>query len=211
MSTLRLLPHRLAKLLIALAFGLVILAPASANAAGGSDTVRGFYDVLLSTMKEGPKLGAKGRYAKLEPAIRRAFDVSYMARMTVGPAWAKLNETQQQEMTQAFARFITAQYARNFDSYSGEKLNVQGEQDSSFGHVIQSQIVPPAGDPVQINYLVRQNGDTWQIADIYLAGTISELSVRRSEFSSVLRRDGIDGLIRMLNSKAETLVASAQS
>jgi phospholipid transport system substrate-binding protein len=211
MSGIRTLRGHFVKVTMALAFALVVAGTTAAHAAPNPrDTVRGFYDVLLSTMKDGPALGAKGRYEKLAPAIRQAFDISYMARMTVGPGWAKLSEEQQQKMTQAFGRFITSQYATNFDSYSGEKLNVQGEQNSNFGRLVQSQIVPKGSEPVQINYLLRQNGDDWQIADVYLSGTISELSVRRSEFSSILRRDGIDGLIRMLNSKADTLVASAQ-
>ncbi len=202
---------RLRKVLAALALGLAVLGWSPAHAADASDTVRGFYDALLNTMKDGPKLGAKGRFEKLEPVIKQSFDIQYMARMTVGPSWTKLNDTQQQQMMAAFARFIAAQYADNFDSYSGEKLRVEKETDSSFGRVVESQIVPPKGDAVQINYLVRQEGNRWQIADVYLAGTISELSVRRSEFGAVLRRDGIDGLIRMLNTKADTLVASAQS
>jgi phospholipid transport system substrate-binding protein len=60
---------------------------------------------------------------------------------------------------------------------------------------------------VNINYLVRQNGGTWQIADVYLDGTISELATRRSEFASILRTQGINGLIAMLNNKAAVLAA----
>jgi len=56
---------------------------------------------------------------------------------------------------------------------------------------------------------VRQNGGSWQIADVYLNGTISELATRRSEFASILRTRGINGLIAMLNTKADALSARA--
>ena len=50
---------------------------------------------------------------------------------------------------------------------------------------------------------------TWQIADVYLNGTISELATRRSEFAAILRTRGINGLIAMLNTKADALSARA--
>ena len=49
---------------------------------------------------------------------------------------------------------------------------------------------------------MRQEGGSWQIADIYVDGTISEVATRRSEFAAILRNQGIDGLIEALNRKA---------
>ena len=51
-----------------------------------------------------------------------------------------------------------------------------------------------------------QNGGVWQIADVYLNGTISELATRRAEFAGILRSQGINGLIGTLNAKADQLV-----
>ena len=189
----------------ALCLGLIAVAP-QARAAGG-DTVRGFYDTLLANMRSGPSLGAHGRYARIEPVIRRAFDIPFMTRLAVGPEWANLSEAQRQQVSQAFERYVAAVYAERFDSYSGEKLQVTGEQASAGGTII--QIIKSSGEPVNINYLMRQNGGGWQIADVYLNGTISELATRRSEFASILRTRGIDGLIAMLNTKANTLSARA--
>jgi phospholipid transport system substrate-binding protein len=45
----------------------------------------------------------------------------------------------------------------------------------------------------------------WQIRDIYLSGAISELATHRSEFATILRTNGIDGLIDSLNKKAADL------
>jgi len=187
--------------------------PRSALALGasGGDTVRSLYDTLLTTMRNGPALGPRGRYAQIEPMIRRVFDIPFMTRLAVGPEWASLNETQRQQVSQAFQRYITAIYAERFDSYSGERLQVIGEQPSTGGTIITSQIVKSNGEPVNINYLVRQNGGIWQIADVYLDGTISELATRRSEFAAILRAQGINGLIETLNAKANTLAAARAS
>ena len=84
-----------------------------------------------------------------------------------------------------------------------------GEQPSPGGTLITTEIVKSNGEPVRLNYLMRQNGGLWRIADVYLNGTISELATRRSEFGSILRAQGIDGLIAMLNTKADILAARA--
>jgi phospholipid transport system substrate-binding protein len=86
---------------------------------------------------------------------------------------------------------------------------VTGERSSPGGTIITSQIVKSNGEPVNVNYLMRNNGGTWQIADVYLDGTISELATRRSEFASILRTGGINGLIQALNTKANALSARA--
>lgn len=173
----------------------------------GADTVRSFYSTLLDTMRNGRQLGAQGRYAKLAPAIAQSFDIPLMTRLAVGPDWNTLNAAQQAQVIQAFERYIAAVYAERFDSYAGEQLKVIGEQASPAGTVITSQIVKSNGEPVNINYLMRQNGGSWQIADVYLNGTISELATRRSEFSGILRSQGINGLITALNSKAAALAS----
>jgi len=188
--------------------GLAFAAPAAmATTAGGADTVRAFYSTLMETMRNGAQLGAQGRYAQLAPAIARNFDIPFMTRLAVGPEWNTLTSAQQGQVTQAFERYVAAVYAERFHKYSGEQLTVTGEQASPSGTVILSQIVPSDGDAVHINYLMRQNGSAWQIADVYLNGTISELATRRSEFSGILKTQGINGLIQALNNKAAALAS----
>ena len=173
----------------------------------GAETVRAFYSTLLDTMRNGPQLGAQGRYAKLAPAIARSFDIPLMTRLAVGPDWNSLSPAQQAQVTQAFEHYIAAVYAERFDNYSGEQLKITGEEASPAGTVILSQIVKSNGEPVHINYLMRQNDGSWQIADVYLNGTISELATRRSEFGSILKTQGINGLIQALNNKAAALAS----
>jgi phospholipid transport system substrate-binding protein len=181
---------------------------ARATTGGATEPIKQFYDVLLSNMQNGAILGPKGRYDRLEPVIQRDFDLSYMTRVAVGPSWSSLSDSERQQVTTAFGRYIAATYAERFDSYAGQKLQVTGEQPRPAGVIVDSQIVKATGAPVTIRYLMRQDGDAWRIADIYLSGTISEVAVHRSEFSSIIDRQGVPGLITMLNQKADMLVAS---
>jgi phospholipid transport system substrate-binding protein len=182
----------------------VFAAPAS-----GSDTVQGLYDTLLATMKNGRALGQSGRFVQLEPVIRRTFDVAAMARLSVGSSWATMSESQRQQVTESFGRYISAIYADRFDSYSGQKLQVTDEQPTAAGTMVHSQIVKANGEPVKVDYLMRRNGDAWLISDVYLDGAISEVATRRSEFAAILKNDGIDGLIAALNRKADMLTGTS--
>src|SRR5438445_8120704 len=176
--------------------------------ASGGDTVQGLYDALLSTMKNARTLGQSGRFTQLEPVIRRTFDIPAMARLSVGSSWASLSEARRQQVTESFGRYISAIYADRFDSYAGQKLQVTGEQPAAAGAILKSQIIKANGEPVNVDYMMRRNGDTWLISDIYLDGAISEVATRRSEFGAIVKSQGIDGLVAALNRKADILTAT---
>lgn len=176
-----------------------------------TQAVHAFYDVLLATMHEGPKLGAKGRYERLAPVIDRTFDLAFMTRTAVGPQWLKFSPSEREGMTAAFRRYVVATYADNFDDYSGEKLEVAGEREYGTGRVVTTRIVKSDGTPVTISYLMNDDGTGWRIRDVYLDGQISELAVRRSQFVSILSANGTNGLIAMLNQKADTLAPNTGS
>ena len=197
---------------IAFAGGLVLglySDPLHAASSSGGDTVQGLYDALLSTMKSGKALGQSGRFTQLEPVIRRSFDIASMARLSVGPTWATLTEAQRQQLSESFGHYMSALYADRFDSYAGQKLEVTGEQPAAAGVMVKSQIIKANGDPVKVDYLMRRNGDSWLISDIYLDGAISEVATRRSEFAAILKTGGIGGLIAALNRKIEVLAMNA--
>jgi len=194
---------------LAAGFGLAMLSyPVHAAPTSGGDTVQGLYDVLLGTMKNGRILGQSGRFTQLEPVIRRTFDIPSMTRLSVGASWASLSEAQRQQVTESFGRYISAIYADRFDSYAGQKLQVTGEQPNPAGVMVRSQIVKANGEPVNVDYMMRRNGDGWLISDIYLDSAISEVATRRSEFAAILRADGVDGLIAALNRKADMLTGT---
>jgi phospholipid transport system substrate-binding protein len=145
---------------------------------------------------------------QLEPVIRRSFDIASMARLSVGPSWTGLTDAQRQQMTESYGRYISAIYADRFDSYSGQKLEVTGEQPAPAGVMVKSQIIKANGEAVKVDYMMRRYDDSWLISDIYLDSAISEVATRRSEFAAILKKDGIDGLIAALNRKADILTAT---
>ena len=200
-----------ASICLALGFAIGLPAQQAAVASGPQDVAQGFYRVLLNTMRDGRSLGQSGRYARLVPIVNRTFDLAFMARLAVGSSWATLAPAQQQRLTEAFGSYVSATYADRFDTYSGEQLEVTGEQPYGSDVMVHTKIVKSNGETLILNYLMRQNRGDWQISDVYLDGTISQLAVHRSEFNSILRREGVDGLVMALNRKVDLLRSAARS
>ena len=170
-------------------------------------TAGDFYAVLLSAMKQGPQLGFEGRRRLLDSEIRRDFNLPLMTRIVVGLTWRNLPAAPQQALVAAFSDFTVANYASEFKDFGGERFVVEpGATPLPSGDVIvHTKLLTSDGKAVQLDYLMRAAADRWQIIDVYLTGTISELAARRSEFSTVLREGGADALVKLLRDKTARL------
>ncbi len=186
-------------------------APIPATAAPADDAravVERFHDALIAVMRNGPRLGFDGRFAELAPAIRAAFNLPAMTRIATGRSWRRLADADRTALVERFSTFSIASYARNFKSYSDQRFETDGVRTAPGGRlIIDTRLVQPHGDTVALDYLLQSFGDRWYVIDVFLNGTISELAARRSEFSSVLQRDGLDALIVLIDDKIATLRA----
>ena len=182
---------------------------ADADAAPAA-VIQRFYEVLLAVMKDAKQLSFDQRYQRLEPTVTQTYDLPLMSRLAVGPGWAQLTPAQQQNLTEAFARYTIAEYANQFDGYSGERFEVDpAPADSANGPIVKSSLIKSNGEKVALNYLMRQGGNgAWQIIDVYLSGTISQLATRRAEFTSVLQQGGGDALLKLLAQRIAALRTS---
>ncbi|MBI3419774.1 MAG: ABC transporter substrate-binding protein [Proteobacteria bacterium] len=101
--------------------------PAGAGSAA-TQVVRQFYDQLTETMKQGDRLGFSGRYAKLQTAMERSFNLDEMMRTAAGPSWTEATPQQQKQLASAFHTFSISNYANRFPRYGGEQFEVSGER-----------------------------------------------------------------------------------
>jgi phospholipid transport system substrate-binding protein len=193
-------------LLLALT-GLLIgyVSPAQAQTDPAAATVQNFYDVLIASMKAGGT--AKSRYEKLKPAVEQAYDLTGSAAASVGPAWSGFSPADQKAVTDAFGRYTIANYARNFDSYGGEKFTVDPAViQRGDDKLVKSSLKPGSGDAIPFNYRMHQVDGSWKIIDVYLNGTISQLAQKRSDFAKTLSTDGPQGLAKRLNALADQML-----
>lgn len=163
---------------------------------------------LISVMKEAKTLGYPGRYQRLEPVLASHFDTPWMAEKSIGREWSKLSEADRERLVEAFRRFTTANYAGRFDGYGGERFETLRDEPSlQSTMLVYTRLLESNGEVTELNYRLRQSGSSWRIIDVYLNGTVSELALRRSEYSSIIKRDGLEALIKALEGKISKLEA----
>jgi phospholipid transport system substrate-binding protein len=181
--------------------------PAGAQGDPAVTSVQNFYDALTASMKAGGT--AKSRYDKLKPAVEQDFDLTGMTALSVGPTWSSIPAGDQKALTDAFERMTIANYARNFDSYHGEKFTVDpGVTQRGPDKFVKSTLTPSGAEAIAFNYRLHQAGDNWKIVDVYLAGNISQLAQKRADFSGTLESSGPQGLAKKINALADQQLGS---
>jgi len=172
-------------------------------------TVNSLHEALLGVMKEADTLGYEGRFERLYPLLPQLFDLPFMAQKSIGRYWKSTSEEERARLLETFKRFTTANYAGNFDDYTGQVFETLGTEESTHGTMlVRSHLVNPDGETIQLNYRMRLVDGHWKIIDIYLNGTVSELALRRSEYSSLIEREGFDALLAALDDKVANLSVS---
>ncbi len=174
------------------------------NEATARQVVENFQAELIAVMKNGKQLGYAGRYDKLYKPVSNSHDLTKIARIVVGKEWEKLSEAQQQKLVEVFNRFSVASYAHNFKDYSGESFVFDSEEETARGgFVVHSRLLIPDDKPVKFDYMLKEKGNSWRIINI-IANGVSDLALKRSEYTSILQREGFDALIAKINEKIDT-------
>jgi phospholipid transport system substrate-binding protein len=180
--------------------------PVQAQAADPSvDQVQGFYDALLASMKSGGT--AKSRYEKLKPAVEKAFDLPAMTATAVGPTWASTSEADKKALIDAFSRMTIANYAKNFDSFGGEKFTVEPASITRGNDHFVKSTMKTSKETIAFNYRTHQVGSDWKITDVYLAGNISQMAQKRSDFAATLASGGPQGLAKRISALADQMLS----
>ncbi len=190
-----------------LPLALAALARPAVAETGPIAVIETFQRTLLEVMRNARALGPRGREARLRPAMEAAFNLPAMTRLAVGPPWAQMPQAERDALIAAFSDWSIANYAARFDSYGGQSFQVTGESAVNNDRLVRTQINRVGKEPVQVSYLLRDaGGGQWRVVDLYLAGTVSELASRRSEFTAILREGGAQRLIAELRGRTAALL-----
>ncbi len=197
---------------VAIAFPLMATASHAEGGAAVSDAaapIEAFYATLSETMQQGPTLGLDGRRTALGPAVDRAYDVSFMASRALGRGWRELSSEQRSRWVRAFRGLTVNTYAERFAGPEGPRFAVDRVEESMRGTaMVFTHLAPTEGEPVELRYRMRRGADdAWRIIDIFLNGTVSELALRHSEYTSVVEREGFEHLVASVEAKAGVTAA----
>lgn len=184
----------------ALAFSLTFLLAAGADPQATPDAkVDAFHALLLEVMQTE---SFSARDAKLRPAVPEFFDLPSIARISLGGSWRKLADAQRTAFIGLMERLIVATYAGRFDSYGGQRFERMEEVQAGTGPVIKTQLVRSNGERVNLDYYFR--GD--KVFNVVADG-VSDLSVRRADYGSVIRKEGYDALLAHIEDSIAEVIA----
>lgn len=185
--------------------------PVLADNSSARGVVEGFQASLLGVMKRAKKLDVKSRFGELEPVIGDRFHLPLMIATATAPYWKAGSREQRSKLLAAFRRMSASALATLFDGYDGEYFQTERERKTSGPVVIvDTQIIRKKKDPVNISYVSVKLKNRWWIIDVIVAGGISEIRARRSEYSALLKKEGLDGLAAALAQSADRLLSGKE-
>jgi len=193
-----------------MALALVGIAPAPRAAAQTSpdqasrfvETLGGRAVTLFAKYGDGD---ARQLQAELQNLIHEGFDLDMISRFALGSAWHTATPAQRQEYQTLFATWTAESYANRLGADKGGSLTVLGAQAGSnkpgsdpADAFVQTRIKRSNGTSIDADLRVRASvGGGMKIVDVTMGGVSMDVT-QRDEFSAVIQREGLDGLIREL-------------
>ena len=157
-------------------------------------------------MKGGCGSDIEDRYGVIVAELDEAFDFAFMARISIGKAWRTMSPEERSIYYERSRRLSALTYASNFSSFSGQYFETLGVEPAARSTVlVKTEFVQPDDENVRFDYRLRQVDGRWRIIDITLDGKVSEMTLRRADYGSVIEREGFGKLIGLLEKKITKL------
>ena len=152
------------------------------------------------------------RYRALEPVIVATHDLPYIAEFALRRQWSSLSEADRERYVAAFERLSVMTYAARFKAVGANTFRAivlqSGAQpaDSSGRAQVSTAVARAAQADVTLEYLLQQSEQGWRIINV-IADGVSDLALKRAEYSRVFTSGGIDGLVAELEQQTQRLAS----
>lgn len=142
-------------------------------------------------------------------------NVRYAALKVLGPAARKATRAQRDAFTEAFYQYMIASYAQILTQYSEQNVIVEKAQPIDSNRKVVSvrvDIQDASRPPIRMDFKLRKNNKTneWQGFDVQVEG-VSMLETKASEWSRIIRKEGIDKVTSMLLESAKKPIAKEEA
>ncbi len=136
------------------------------------------------------------REAYLQPIIADVFDNRRIAGISLGRTWRDLSAQQRAEFEAKLLDLVVATYADRFDNFNGQQFVTDGVQAVKNNVVVQTRLQRADADDVKLDYVLRE-GRVFNV----VADGVSDLSLRRADYNSIIKQEGYDSLLEHLAEK----------
>jgi phospholipid transport system substrate-binding protein len=134
------------------------------------------------------------------------FDFDSMTALAMGQNWRAATPEQRKQLIEAFRTLLVRTYASALAAYSDQKFDFRPlrAKPTDTDVVVQVRVLQPGAQPVPIDYSMEKTPGGWKAYDVSVGG-VSLVANYRTEFATVVRSSGIDGLIKNLQAKNRQL------
>jgi len=175
---------------------------------GPAAVVERWHQTLLEAGRLGEEAGFEQRRALLAPVVRDVFDAPLMARLSLASHWKALADRERSNFIDLVRRYTVANYAARFDRLEAARFEIlQVRELREDVRAVRTRFVSGRGKTRRFDYQLRRAGEQWRIVNVAVDG-VSELAVRRAEYSDLYERDGFDGLAERVREQIEALPSS---
>jgi phospholipid transport system substrate-binding protein len=173
-------------------------------------TIESLYQGLVALARDRPRAALAERYGVLEPLIEQTHDLPYIAEFALRRQWPALSEPHRARFVAAFERLSVTTYATRFEHVTADTFKINGGAANAAGAAEQARaevgtaITRPGERDLPLEYLLQQKDGAWRIINIVADG-VSDLALKRAEYSQVLASGSIDDLIKHLDEQTAQL------
>lgn len=159
--------------------------------------------------------GSQKRAVELvETKVLPHFNFSRMTALAVGRDWRQASPDQQKALTDEFRTLLVRTYSNALTAYKNQTVSYKPfrMQPADTDVTVRTQVIQPGSEPVSIDYSLEKGANGWKVYDVVVGG-VSLVTNYRDSFAAEVRKNGIDGLIKSLqtkNSGLESAVARSE-
>ena len=143
--------------------------------------------------------------ADLFNLVKKTYNAEKMIEKIIGDTWKKTNKKDQEEIVIIFQEYIARNYLKRFKKIKNPTFNYKESKKIGEKFMLVKTDLVVDKEEVSINYLLLFDNNKWRIFDVLLAGSISEIATKKSEFSSFIRDGKITPLINALKKQNSAL------
>lgn len=163
------------------------------------------HNALLDIMQTARTKSFDERYASLDNVITENFNTALISRVILSRYWKSLDKEAQAGFIDLFNRLTISTYVSRFDSFDNESFkHIAIEPMKKGRYLVKTELLQNDGDKVTFNYIVQKDEEKWKIISV-IANGINDLSLKRGEYSAVIKDQGFDALIENIKQKISDL------